>query len=148
MDEKQVDFGMDWNSTRLGKHPRNHLMDRRNSFSGLKILTFAFLFLLASLPAKTQCCGAMIVGTVSDPEGAVIPNAKVTITNVASGTHIKTVTNQMGEFRATSLRLGSYKVKVSAKGFHTVETPARTLEIDQTLRFDVTLPTKTALRSK
>ena len=108
----------------------------------------AILFLASSLAAEAQCCGAMIVGQVSDAEGAVIPNAKVTITNVTTGTHLKTVTNQMGEFRATSLRLGSYKVKVSAKGFQTAETPARTLEIDQTLRFDVILAAKNPPKTK
>lgn len=118
-------------------------MNHINSLSRLKFLIFGILLLPASLSAVAQCCGAMIVGTVTDPEGAVIPNAKVTIINVATGAHIKTVTNQMGEFQATSLPLGKYKVKVSAKGFQTVETPARTLEIDQTVRFDVTLPLKT-----
>ena len=123
-------------------------MTRMHNFSGLKILLVEILLLASSLPTAAQCCGAMIVGKVSDAEGAMIPNAKVTITNVTTGTHLKTVTNQMGEFRATSLRLGNNKVKVSAKGFQTVETATRTLEIDQTLRFDLTLPAKTAPKSK
>lgn len=123
-------------------------MKRIHNSSRLKILLVEILLLASSPPAVAQCCGAMIVGNVSDAEGAVIQNAKVTITNVATGAHIKLVTNQLGEFRATSLRLGNYKVKVSAKGFQTVETPARALEIDQTLRFDVTLPAKTAPKSK
>jgi hypothetical protein len=107
-----------------------------------------FVLTSFSLPGAAQCCGARITGKVSDAEGAVIPNAKVTIINVATGHSSKVVTNQMGEFQAPPLPLGTYKVKVSCKGFETTETPARTLEIDQVLRFDVTLPIKAKAKNK
>src|SRR5258708_7555153 len=106
------------------------------------------LLLLCCAPGRSQCCGATITGRVTDAEGAVVPNAKVTITNVATGRSTKTVTNRIGDYRAVHLPLGRYKVKVGRKGFETVETPARTLEIDQTLRFDVALPAKVSAKNR
>src|SRR5580700_7161953 len=69
------------------------------------------------LCAQTTVGTGSIVGTVSDPSGAVISGARVTITNVAMGQDIYLLTNSSGAFSSVALVPGNYKTQVSAKGF-------------------------------
>lgn len=95
-----------------------------------KVLSAVALQLLASLAilsfvrpllAQTTVGTGSIVGTVSDPSGAVIVGAKIGITNVASGQEIDLTTNSSGSFNSGALIPGDYKTLVSAKGFRSVE---------------------------
>src|SRR5215510_9943027 len=106
-------------------------------------LTFAFtavLLLVASSHLYAQSARARIVGTVSDPQGAVLSGATVTVTNVATGSITEVTTDREGFYQALELPIGTYKLKVSHSGFQTSETDAYTLEINQVLRVDVKLP--------
>ncbi|MBZ5522865.1 MAG: TonB-dependent receptor [Acidobacteriia bacterium] len=98
------------------------------------LLAFAF-----SASTHAQSARARIVGTVKDPQGAVVPGAKVTVTNTATGVPTNAVTDQDGYYQAFELPIGSYRVKVERDGFATTETAAYTLEINQVQRIDVTL---------
>src|SRR5438093_6165919 len=60
-----------------------------------------------------------IRGLVTDPSGAVIPNAKVIILDLGTNTTRETATNARGEYQMFGLRSGSYKVSVSAPGLTT-----------------------------
>jgi outer membrane receptor protein involved in Fe transport len=115
-------------------------MDRR-FFPALAAVFCTILLLLAFSPNLiAQSARARIVGTVTDPQGAVVPGATVVVTNVATGVETKTTTNQEGYYQALELPIGAYKVKVQRDGFKTSETAAYTLEINQALRIDVKLP--------
>lgn len=83
---------------------------------------------------------ARIIGSVTDPQGAVIPDAIVSVTNTATGIVTKAKTDAQGQYQASELPIGSYKVKVEHDGFKTTETVAYTLEINQVLKIDVKLP--------
>jgi Carboxypeptidase regulatory-like domain len=61
-----------------------------------------------------------ISGTVTDPTGAVIPGAKVTVTSVNSGAIVTVVTNSSGTYRASLLKPGAYKLTFTLDGFETV----------------------------
>jgi hypothetical protein len=61
-----------------------------------------------------------ISGTVTDPTGAVIPGAKVTIVSVDTGAAQTVVTNSSGTYRASLLKPGNYKLTFSLAGFETV----------------------------
>jgi len=100
----------------------------------------AVLILTLSSQLYAQSARARIVGTVSDPQGAVLSGATVTVTNVATGTTQEITTDREGFYQALELPIGTYKVKVSHSGFQTSETDAYTLEINQVLRVDVKLP--------
>ncbi len=80
-----------------------------------------------------------ITGLVTDPTGAVVPNANVTIINEAKGARYDLRTNSAGVYYATSLLPGTYSIQVSASGFKNYENRNVTLTVDQTLRVDVTL---------
>jgi hypothetical protein len=75
-----------------------------------------------------------ISGTVTDPNGAVVPNATVTITNTSSGASFSTYTNADGEFSREGLAAGNYTVSVTAPGFKrtlvTSVQPGRDLDIE------------------
>ncbi len=71
--------------------------------------------------AQTTVGTGSIVGTVSDPSGAVISGAKITITNVATGQVIELATNSSGSLNSGALLPGNYKTRVSAKGFSSAE---------------------------
>jgi hypothetical protein len=83
--------------------------------------------LACALLAQTTIGTGSIVGTVSDPSGAVISAAKVTITNVATGRVIDLTTNSAGAFNSGALIPGDYTTQFSAKGFSAVAVPVTVL---------------------
>src|SRR5215469_9749061 len=88
-------------------------------------LQFAAVVLLLSttqsLSAQTTVGTGSIVGTVSDPSGAVISGAEITITNFATGQLLELTTNSSGFFNSGALVPGNYKALVAAKGFSAAE---------------------------
>jgi hypothetical protein len=115
---------------------------RKNRKIHLLQIALTLSMLLMAFPAgvNAQSARARIVGTVRDPQGAVVPNATVTVTNVATGVSTNATTNRDGYYQALELPIGSYKVKVEHEGFSTTETAAYTLEINQAQQIDVKLP--------
>jgi len=100
------------------------------------------------LIAQTTIDTGSVVGTVSDPTGAVISGADVTITNVATGQVIGLTSNASGAFNSGALVPGKYKTQVSAKGFSTVAV-ALTVLVGNTATVNVTLrvgPQKTVIQ--
>jgi len=78
---------------------------------------------LVAVPVVAQsAASATITGTVVDPQGAVIPGAQVTATNVATGVGRTVTTTSAGNYAIPNLPPGTYTVKVSAKGFSEGET--------------------------
>src|SRR5207302_6708118 len=92
---------------------------RRSSMKRLQV--FCILALLCCLPvvlANAQSAStAQISGTVVDPQGAVVPGAKVTATNVATGVPRSVNTTSTGNYVLPNLPPGIYDVKVESKGF-------------------------------
>ena len=76
--------------------------------------------LLSCASAFGQATG-IIVGTVADESGAVIPNVTVTITNKATGISRTAAANAEGYYSAPALPAGDYQVKAEASGFRTLE---------------------------
>ena len=87
------------------------------------VCIWASLCALAAIPALAQSAStATIVGQVVDPQGAVIPGATVTATNIATGVGRTVTTTSSGNYVIPNLVPGNYTVKVSAKGFAEGET--------------------------
>ncbi len=102
-------------------------------------LVLGTFLLSASLWA--QGAAGSIAGTVTDPSGASIPNAKVTITDLQRGATRTVNTDAAGAYAAPNLNPGTYAVKVEFQGFKTAERNAIQLEVSQDIRIDMTLET-------
>ncbi len=89
--------------------------------------------------ARAQTVNASFIGTVTDPSGAPIPNAKVTATDTLRGVITSTVTNSVGLYNIPGLVPSTYSLAVSAKGFAQAVRTGIVLEVDQTARVDVEL---------
>src|SRR5262249_4598525 len=64
---------------------------------------------------------ATIVGTVTDPSGAAVPNVAITVTNTETGQTSHFTTNESGQFVVPDLRIGRYSVKAEAGNFKVAE---------------------------
>jgi hypothetical protein len=98
--------------------------------------------LTGSLPAQTIISGD-ITGTVTDPTGAAVPSAVVTLTSVESGAIQSVTTDSTGEFRFPLLRPGAYRLQVAAQGFATVAQTV-TAAVGQVVSANVKVPVKGA----
>src|SRR5437868_3732385 len=82
-------------------------------------LSFLCIFVLVA-GALAQVQNGQFTGTVTDPSGAAIANAKVTVTNLGTNLSVSTATNASGNYTVKELPLGTYKVTAEASGFKTV----------------------------
>jgi Carboxypeptidase regulatory-like domain/TonB dependent receptor-like, beta-barrel len=96
----------------------------------------ASLFVFSSL-ASAQGTTGTILGTVTDPSGAVVPGATVTISETQTGVVHKTVTNKQGNYQVPYLTDGTYVVKVDKTGFQATAVNNVGLMAAQTVRIDV-----------
>lgn len=102
------------------------------------IYKFAACALLAvcCVMGRAQTITGSVNGTVTDPSGAVVPNAKVVATNVATGVTTPTTTNNDGIYNIRFLQIGTYKVTIDAPGFATANYGPFTLETGQNAKVD------------
>ncbi len=105
----------------------------------------AFVFLLAAcaLGAWGQST-ASLSGTVTDPSGAVVPNAKVTVHSLATGLDRVVNTDSAGIYEVPSLQPGDYKVQATATGFSAYTVPKVTLDVDRSVTVNMNLAVSSA----
>lgn len=97
------------------------------------------LFLATVCLAFGQVGNGTITGTVTDPGGAVVPNAAVNATNTATAVAYPAVTTNTGTYTITDLPVGTYTVNVTANGFKNYSHTNLRVEAAQTIRQDVPL---------
>src|SRR5881396_1674476 len=85
----------------------------------LQFCLVAISMLLVALSAFAQVQNGQFTGTVTDPSGAAIPDAKVTVTNMGTNLSVTTTSNQSGVYTVRELPVGTYKISAEAKGFKT-----------------------------
>ncbi len=90
----------------------------RSCYLQVVLLGLAILFTLSvSQPALSQTATGSIIGTVTDPSGAVVPGVAVTIRSVSTGATRTLATTNAGTYSATALAPGQYTVSYQQKGF-------------------------------
>src|SRR5260370_30246654 len=86
----------------------------------LQFCLAVFAVLALTFCAFAQVQNGQFTGTVTDPTGAAIANAKVTVTNPATDLNLTATTNSSGNYTVKEVPIGSYKLTVEAAGFKTV----------------------------
>ncbi len=111
------------------------------------VAALACLVLLVSVstPAFAQIdISASLTGLVTDQNGAVVPNATVTVLNVDTGVRAKTTSNEIGSYQFVSLSAGTYKVTCTVAGFKTFAADQVVLHAGGGTTLPVTLQVGTA----
>jgi hypothetical protein len=108
------------------------------SFRG-SALFLGVVCLVFSASAWAQKDAGSIVGTVKDQTGAIVANAKVTVSDVERGSHLETTTNDSGQYVASPLRVGRYTVTVEHPGFKKAVSVPVDLDVQQRIAVDIAL---------
>jgi len=116
--------------------------DCRDAYALVKLGAVGLLLMALTFfaPSRIQAQAVgQIVGTVTDPTGAVVPNVKVTAVEEATGLSRSTVSTAVGSYTLAQLPVGSYTVTAEAAGFKTATTKGITLDVSQQRLVDITL---------
>src|SRR5215467_10209809 len=109
----------------------------RRKFDVLLALLIALATLSSALFAQVK--SSAFTGTVTDSSGAILPGAKVTVTETGTGSVNTTQTNEQGQYNVPYLPIGKYTVEVALDGFQTYRKTNIDLAGGTTLRNDVAL---------
>ncbi len=105
------------------------------------LLSLLALGALAAASLHAQGFKAQVTGVVTDPSGAVVPNAKLIMTNLATGTAYSALSNAAGIYRFPDLAPATYRLNCAVTGFKSFEQGPITLQVNQTLEVNVALIT-------
>lgn len=109
-------------------------MNRMTTFGGTLVLLLA-----CALSARAQVDTALIVGTVRDSTGAVVPGVEILITHLQTNRQHMAVTNDRGRYRSIPLPIGEYQVDAQLPGFKRSVRTGIVLEIEQHAVIDLVL---------
>ena len=108
------------------------------------ILQLTALVLLLALGAVSgfgqSTATGTVVGTVTDPQGAVVPEATVSLTDKSTSATTKTTTNSAGHYVFVNVNPGTYDIKITKQGFQTAIVQQQKVEVGKSLTEDVKLP--------
>ena len=101
----------------------------------MRCLPVASIVCLLSAPVLwAQESTARLLGTVTDPTGAVVPAANIAARNTATGLTRKTVANESGDYAIPLLPIGQYTVTADSAGFKTSTINGLVLQVGQEAR--------------
>jgi hypothetical protein len=105
----------------------------------MKVRIILVFVLLAAISLSAQTFRGTILGTVTDPSGAVVAGAKVTVKNVGTGLERTTDTSADGSYALPELPIGTYTVTITLTGFQTAVTTGVTVDVAGERRVDAAL---------
>jgi len=108
------------------------VLARGGTFRFIALTAIALLFVSLQVFAQE----ATLVGTVTDPSGAVVPNAKITATNAETGVARTITTNESGQYVLPGVHIGHYDVKAEAPGLKIAEQKGIVLAVGDRARVD------------
>ena len=104
-----------------------------------RIARTLFLFLMLSAAVSAQTFRGTILGTVTDPNGAVVAGATITVKNTSTGLERSVKTDDAGNYSVPELPIGPYEVRVDQTGFVSSVVSNVTVEVASERRVDVKL---------
>lgn len=105
----------------------------------LKGLFALVVLVLVSVGSGLAQSTATLSGTVTDPSGAVVPDARITVHSLATGIERSAVTDNAGVYVVPSLEPGDYQVQAAASGFSLFTVKKVTLSVDQRVTVNMAL---------
>jgi hypothetical protein len=99
-------------------------------------MAMGLFLLLTTRTASGQAVYGSIIGTITDPSGAAVPNAKVTVTSATKNTSYEATTNADGNYSVTHLIPDTYNVKAEGSGFKAFEAKNIPVSADAAARVD------------
>jgi hypothetical protein len=102
------------------------------------IFVSCLIFTLAAI-AIAQYGSGVLLGTITDPSGAVVPGANVAVRNLATNERREFTSDEAGNFQFNALPAGTYALTVTAKSFKQAKMDDLTLRVNSQLRADVVL---------
>ena len=116
----------------------------RNTASRCRLIVLLLACILGlSAKLQGQSTFGTVLGTVKDPSGSAIPNAKVGLLNTGTNAIRSTVSNSLGSYQFVNVDVGTYKVTVDAAGFQKTEFQMFDVAARETKRLDVDLKVAT-----
>jgi hypothetical protein len=107
---------------------------------GRRLLAILAVILVAGIgTSRAQQVQASLYGAVTDPAGAMIPDASITVTNPATGQSVLARTGNDGNYIVTSLRPSTYDISVEHPGFQISVRKGIKLDVNQQARIDIQL---------
>ncbi len=114
--------------------------------TGARSFAYAAACLLFTLAGKAQILGEL-KGQITDPTGAAIPSANITLTGANTGVKLAAQTTTTGAYDFTQLNSGTYNLAVEKPGFGRLERNGITVTTGQTVRLDISLKIATDQRT-
>ncbi len=105
----------------------------------LRAVSMVGLVLLLASLGWSQIQNASVSGRITDPSGAVVPNAHLTAQNTATGMKYSTTSDSAGYYTFPTISIGTYTLTLSADGFKRIVRRNVTLEVGQSARVDFKL---------
>jgi hypothetical protein len=102
-------------------------------------LLFVLSLLLLSPAAFAQIGSSEVLGTVHDPNGAIVSGATVTLKNLDTGIETKATTNESGAYDFLEVKVGRYSVTILMNGFETFTASDVLVDVSARQRVDATL---------
>lgn len=114
---------------------------RKSSVRAVLVLCLLTLLPIAARPLFAQIDTGSITGTVTDPTGAVVAGAKITLTNVATGVKADTNSTSTGNYVFSGLIPGTYGVEAQSSGFENYVVQGIIVHLQQVVTLDITMKT-------
>ena len=113
-------------------------MTKMFSFKAFSLIAFSLILGLGQIFAQSTVTGG-INGKVTDPQGAVVPNASITITNTGTNNAVTITATNDGGYRVTNLQPGTYRVETTVTGFAPAVANNIIVEVGQSTPLDIKL---------
>jgi hypothetical protein len=114
-------------------------MFRNNAGFWRVFFVFGLLWLCFYMKTAWAVAGGSLSGIIKDPSGASVPDAQLTLTNVAQKTVFKSVSDAQGFYSFPALLVGIYDLRIEAPGFKTQEKKNLSVDTDAALRADIVM---------
>lgn len=116
----------------------------KRSWHSFAIVILAFL---VSSPIFAQIDRGSIAGVVTDPSGAVLVHAQITVTNIATSVSVETSSGKDGSYLVRELDPAAYRVTAEESGFQKAIQPTVVVGVNQVVRVDLALPVGSTAQS-